>query len=297
MTHRIRVFSSLLLVLSFLFNGGYAIADKPELMQAKVYSVDQSIDLAQYWVSEKYDGVRAYWDGKRLLTRRGNTIHAPDWFIADFPEYPMDGELWAGRENFEFVSGLIRKKPALDGKSNIEKFDKEWQSVSYMVFDLPEQNRPFDDRNEFMQCALPELGISWLKPAPQIKFKSEEALLDYLNKLVTAGAEGLMLHNGSAYYAAKRTGDLLKLKPTLDSEAIVIGYTSGKGKYTGQVGALEVEWRQGSDTKLFRLGTGLTDELRRNPPAIGAEVTFEYSGLTKNGIPRFARFKRVRQRH
>jgi len=287
MTHRIRVFSSLLLVLSFLFNGGYAIADKPELMQAKVYSADQSIDLAQYWVSEKYDGVRAYWDGQQLLTRGGHRVQVPAWFIADFPSYPMDGELWAGRENFEFVSGLVRS----------HSLDQQWRSAVYMVFDLPASQQPFDTRNQAMQSAIPDLNIPWLKPVPQLKFDSETQLLDHLNQLVESGAEGLMLHKGSAYYAAKRTGDLLKLKPTLDSEAIVTGYTIGKGKYSGLVGALEVQWLQGQEVKVFRLGSGLTDELRRNPPAIGSEVTFEYSGLTKNGVPRFARFKRVRVRH
>lgn len=280
---------------SVLADGSVAL-QKPELMLATVYDPHKITHVSDYWVSEKYDGVRAYWDGQQLLTRGGHRVQAPDWFIADFPSYHMDGELWAGRENFEFVSGLVRS----------HSVDQQWRSVVYMVFDLPASQQPFDTRNQVMQSAIPDLNIPWLKPVPQLKFDTEEKLLDHLNKLVAAGAEGLMLHKGSAYYTTKRTGDLLKLKPTLDSEAIVTGYTAGKGKYKGLVGALEVQWQpewpgqpgqKGQEVKIFRLGSGLTDELRRNPPAIGSEVTFEYSGLTKNGVPRFARFKRVRIRH
>ena len=79
---------------------------KPPLMLAKVY--ESGVDLADYWVSEKLDGVRAYWNGSRLLSRNGNVFPAPDWFVADFPKVPLDGELWGGRGTFDAASAADR---------------------------------------------------------------------------------------------------------------------------------------------------------------------------------------------
>ena len=73
-------------------------ADKPALWLAQSYS--GGLDLSQYWVSEKYDGVRGYWDGHALWTRQGEPINAPAWFSAGWPATPIEGELWAGRGEF-----------------------------------------------------------------------------------------------------------------------------------------------------------------------------------------------------
>jgi len=70
----------------------------PALMLAKVYH--PGVDLADYWVSEKYDGVRGYWDGQQLLTRGGERVQAPAWFTEGWPRSPLDGELWMGRGTF-----------------------------------------------------------------------------------------------------------------------------------------------------------------------------------------------------
>ena len=112
------------------------------------------------------------------------------------------------------------------------------------------------------------------------------------SELEKAGAEGLMLHHQDALYKTGRSSDLLKLKTYQDSEARVIGYRPGKGKYQGMVGALVVKTPDGKE---FAIGSGLTDALRQTPPPIGAMVTYRYNGLTRRGLPRFARFLRVRQ--
>jgi hypothetical protein len=42
---------------------------------------------------EKYDGVRVFWDGKRLHTSRGEvSIEVPKECV--FPSTPFEGELW-----------------------------------------------------------------------------------------------------------------------------------------------------------------------------------------------------------
>lgn len=99
----------------------------PALMLAGVYR--PGIELNAYWVSEKLDGVRAYWDGQRLISRRGNRYRAPAWFTRGFPPEPLDGELWSGRERFESLLSSARKQTPADA---------EWRQQRFMVFDLPQ---------------------------------------------------------------------------------------------------------------------------------------------------------------
>jgi DNA ligase-1 len=262
--------------------------EKPDLMLANVLQKNSAINLDQYWVSEKYDGVRAFWDGKRLISRQGNEYHAPAWFIKDFPQIPLDGELWLAREQFDRLSGIVRKQ---------QPIDQEWRQVRYMVFDMPHHLGTFNQRLLELQSLT--LLPAHLEIAPQWHIANEDELLAQLDHFVKNKAEGLMLHDGLSLYSAKRSDDLLKLKPSFDMEAIVTGYTPGKGKYKGMMGAVWVEASLINKGKLikhtFKIGSGFSDDDRENPPAIGSEITFQYSSLTSTGKPRFTRYLRVRQ--
>lgn len=279
----------LLLILIILGPADSIGKDKPQLMLANVHQKESGIKLNQYWVSEKYDGVRAFWDGKRLISRQGNEYHAPQWFIEDFPTASLDGELWLGRGLFDRLSGIVRKKTPIDS---------EWQKVRYMVFDLPEHRGQYDQRLLALQ-SISQLPVH-IVIVPQWRISSEEKLLDQLSDFVEEKAEGLMLHDGRSLYSAKRSNDLLKLKPSFDMEAIVTGYETGKGKYKGMMGALWVEALLSDENgkvrkHSFKIGSGFSDKERENPPVIGSEITFQYSGLTSKGTPRFARYWRVRK--
>jgi len=253
---------------------------KPDLMLANVYH--QGLDLNNYWVSEKYDGVRALWDGKRFISRGGNIYHAPSWFIEDFPQQRLDGELWIARQTFELLVSTVRDKTP---------DHKAWRKVKFMVFDMPDIAESFDERILILTKLLTQLDIPWLQAVEQIKLKNHKELMEHLNSLTNLGAEGLMLHKGSSLYRAKRSGDLLKVKPYEDAEAVVINHIAGKGKYKDMLGALRVELEDGA---IFKIGSGFSDDERRNPPKIGAVITFQFQGRTKNGIPRFATFLRER---
>ena len=222
------------------------------------------------------------WDGKRLITRGGLPIDAPAWFTARWPAVPMDGELWIARGRFEDVSALVRRT-ATD--------DAEWRDVRFMVFDLPGDGSVFEARVLRMRSLLQHAGVAWLRPVPQFRATDAAQLDATLAWVVSLGGEGLMLHRRDARYRGGRSEDLLKYKPYDDAEARVVGYTAGRGRHAGRVGALIVAR---SDGLQFRLGGGLTDAQRANPPAIGTQVTYRYNGLTAKGTPRFARFLRVR---
>jgi DNA ligase-1 len=75
-----------------------------------------------------------------------------------------------------------------------------------------------------------------------------------------------------------------------DAEARVTGYVPGKGRLAGITGALKCEMESG---KKFNVGTGLSDKQRRNPPKIGAIITYRFQELTRDGVPRFVLLKKT----
>lgn len=252
----------------------------PAVMLATEYR--QGIEVADYWVSEKLDGVRGRWDGQHLYTRSGNRIQAPAWFTAHWPRTPMDGELWMGRGRFDAASSLIR---------SADSQHPAWRELRFMVFDLPAHEGPFEARLMQMRDLLGRKGIAWLQPVAQYQLANSTQLDARLRQVVAQGGEGLMLHHRHARYRSGRSQLLFKYKPYQDAEAKVVGHLPGNGKYTGMLGALLVER---TDGRRFRLGSGFSDAQRALPPPIGTLVTYRYNGLTLNGLPRFARFLRVR---
>lgn len=273
---------TLLVSWSMLAPVASAMPTPPPVMLANTYDAG-SIELADYWISEKYDGVRAWWNGSELLTRSGHRIHAPAWFTAGWPAAPLDGELWIDRGRFELVSGIVRRE---------QPVDDDWRRIRYMVFDLPAHGGSFDARLATLRERVRALDQSWVQCVEQVRIEDHARLSARLDQIVRAGGEGLMLHRGSSNYTADRNNDLLKLKPYEDAEAKVIGYLPGKGKYLGWVGALRVAGRDGQE---FSIGSGLSDTLRQHPPAIGSWITYGFHGLTAAGKPRFARYVRHRE--
>ena len=238
------------------------------------------VEPAGCLVSEKYDGVRALWDGERLRHRSGRLVAVPRGFVAALPPVPLDGELWLGRGRFDAVSAIVRK---------VAPRREEWAGVRYMVFELPGGAGSFAARSQRLAAIVAAAGSPQLLAAPQERIDGAAALQRRLDAVVAGGGEGLVLHVASAPWAAGRSDALLKLKPHLDAEAVVVGHRGGAGKYEGQVGALDVE---AADGRRFLVGSGLSDTLRRHPPARGEVITYRYRDLTSSGLPRFATYLR-----
>lgn len=252
----------------------------PEVLLAQVYQ--HGTDVRQYLVSEKFDGVRAMWDGNTFHTRTGRVITAPAWFTKGLPTTPLDGELWLGRGKFDALSGTVRKDVPID---------EEWRDISYLVFELPNATGTFQARAKRITEIVKQANIPHLKAVAQFRVNDEATLNARLKKVVAQGGEGLMLHRADALYVTGRSDALLKLKLVYDAEAIVVAHTAGRGKHTGKLGALEVETPEGIR---FKLGTGFTDAQRADPPKIGSIVTYTYRDKTIKGKPKFASFLRVR---
>jgi DNA ligase-1 len=252
----------------------------PALLLANVWN--PSIDPTGWWMSEKYDGLRGFWDGEKLWSRKGNAIQAPDYFLAELPKgIALDGELWIGRGQFEeTISTVLSQTP-----------DERWKRVHFMVFDAPQAKGTFEQRLEFLQTTLPA-GNQFVKPVAQERCKGAKHLIAERDRVVGLGGEGLMLRKPESEYEAGRSPTLLKVKPQDDAEATVIAHLPGKGKFTGKLGSMRVRTADGRE---FSIGTGFTDAQRESPPAVGTLITDRYRGLTAKGLPRFPSFLRVRK--
>lgn len=258
----------------------WAAQPAPALMLARVYP--PGTPVAEFWVSEKYDGVRGYWTGKQLLTRGGEVIHAPAWFTQNWPDQVFEGELWAGRGRFAEAMSTVRQ---------LNADDAAWRGIRFMVFDMPALAGPFTARIAAYQALVEQLGQPWVVATEQVRVATPAALRARLTAVEQAGGEGLMLHRADAHYVAGRSDTVLKVKSSDDAEAKVVAHVPGKGKHAGQLGALWVETPEGIR---FKLGTGFSDAQRSEPPAIGSWVTYRYQGThARSGAPRFASFLRL----
>jgi len=250
-------------------------ASKPNLLLLKTYKNQNTTN----WVmSEKLDGIRAYWDGKQLLTRNGKKIYAPQWFTKDYPKFEIDGELWTKRDDFENISSIVRDK--IPGK--------EWSQIKHFIFEVPNARgglferllkvKPYENKN--------------IKILPQIIIKDIQHQKSYLKEIELKKGEGIVVRNPNALYINKRTSEALKVKNFKDTECKIIGFTKGKGKYFDKVGAIICRL---PNQITFKIGSGMDDKLRNNPPKIGTDITFKYQNFTKYGKPRFPVYLRIRE--
>lgn len=241
------------------------------------------MDPQGFLVSEKFDGVRAHWDGRQLRFRSGLPVAAPPWFTQRLPPTALDGELWLGRGRFEALSGTVRRS---------SPDDAAWRTLRYMVFEQPDGAGTFAARAARLEAIVRDAGFAPLQAVQQETVQDRSALERRLREVLQGGGEGLVLHRADAPYVTGRSSVLLKLKPQHDAEAVVLAHEPGRGRHEGRLGALRV---RNEDGVVFRIGTGFSDAQRDTPPKIGSVVTYTHRGHTEAGVPRFASFVRVRE--
>jgi DNA ligase 1 len=258
---------------------GPSVAETPVLL-AEAW--DGVIDVTGWWISEKLDGVRAYWDGTQFLSRLGNTFAAPEWFTAGLPNVALDGELWLERKQFQRTVGIVRRKDQTD----------LWKQVRFVVFDVPVLAEPFEARIDHLQRLIREHNPQYALTHDHRRCLGIAHLQEELERVEALGGEGLMLRQPSSLYVAGRSSTLLKVKTFQDAEARVIGHQKGAGRHKGRLGALLVQLADGTE---FSVGTGFSDAERGNPPPIGSTITFRYQELSDGGVPRFPSYLGVRR--
>ena len=251
----------------------------PPLLLAE--SWDFITDPAGWWLSEKLDGVRAFWDGRQFISRLGNLFHAPDWFIAGLPDVPLDGELWLGRKMFQRAVSIVRRQDK----------NELWNDIAYVVFDAPGLDKGFEARLKFVGECLKENRPRYARPHEHIQCKGVDHLKQELARLEALGGEGLMLRRAGSRYESGRSSTLLKVKSFHDAEARVLKHQEGAGRHKGRLGALLVELPDGTT---FSVGTGFSDAEREDPPPVGSTICFRYQELSEAGVPRFPSYIGIR---
>lgn len=251
----------------------------PPVLLAHVWENDT--ELSGWWMSEKLDGVRAYWDGKKFLSRLGNSYNAPEWFTKGLPDTPLDGELWVGRKKFQRCVSIVRQKDPHD----------EWRDVQYLVFDAPSEKGPFEDRLAYIDRYMKKHAPAYARFHEHVICKGTSHMREELKRVEGLGGEGLMMRRPGSSYEVGRSYTLLKVKSFHDAEARVIGHQEGTGKHKGRLGALLVEMPNGTR---FAVGTGLSDAERKSPPSVGSIITYRYQELSDGGVPRFPSYVGIR---
>ena len=206
-------------------------------------------------MAEKFDGVQAWREGSKVVSRKGTELAAPSWFRDQMPE-GVKGELWTKRADFNGVQSIVLAKSARD-----------WNPVKFLPF------TPVDRYCETVRM------VAWDRPA------THESVRLFYARIINAGGEGIVIRRHNLEW---------KIKPTYDMEARIVGYTQGEGKYAGMLGAYVVEgignkWKRCE----FKL-SGMDDAMRAKPLAKGTIVRVEYGDVTPHGKPRFPRFAGVR---
>jgi len=270
--------------------GGFYLNPKTQQPQ---YSV------SGYYVSEKFDGMRAQWDplAGSLVSRLGNTVCAPKWFLDTFRDVkiPLDGELFFGYGNWN-VTGVCRAKTQQAMRDN----EPVWHKARYLVFDLPDTDRgTYLERYALLE-RCPSIGKwgstetpIWL--IPHKKVTGSQMLEEFYQSILDRGGEGVMLNNPETFYVNGRTDHLLKYKPVMDDECIIVGYKPGNGRNTGRLGAFIVHPIEDSipdPCREFSI-SGMTDLVRtsyKKSHPIGTIIRYCCTEYTKNGKPRHPRY-------
>jgi len=264
---------------------------KFELLKLSEY---KGQNVGGWLASEKLDGVRAYWDGRNLLSRNGKILAAPDGWSAHFPPFALDGELYTARGEFEKIQSTVMDKTPNEAA---------WSEIKFHVFDVPEASGGLLERlSELEKFILqnPQAGQN-LKIIKQIKVKDNAEFEAFAEAVIAKGGEGAVVREPNAPYERKRSKNALKYKKFKDAECEVTAINAGAGKYAGLMGSVTCKTLSAAGSKQiprgvkFKVGSGFSDEERVNPPKIGSIITYKYQNLTAKGLPRFPIFLRVRE--
>ena len=217
-----------------------------------------------------------------LSGKNGKKFNPPAAFIRGLPPFPLEGELWGGRESFEQTVSIVGKKHSHNG----------WLQLKFAIFDVPEAGGGFTDRIAQASDWFAKHPSPYAFIILQTKVRNHAQLEQELQRIEKLGGEGLIVRKPDAHYKAGRSAEILKVKNYQDAEATVVAHLPGKGRNKGRLGSILVELDDGRQCKI---GGGFTDAERESPPPVGAVITFKFYGRYQSGVPKFPSFLRIRQ--
>ena len=228
-------------------------------------------------MSEKLDGVRAYWDGKQFLSRQGNLFHAPDWFVEQLPTTPLDGELWLARKAFQRTVSIVRRQDKSD----------HWKEISFLVFDAPASSDGVRGAAGVpAQDAWPACRPGTCSFTLHEQCRGVEHLREELARVEALGGEGLMLRQPGSTVRGRPLDDAAEGEDVSRRRGARGRAPARAGRHKGRLGALGVELADGTR---FSVGTGFSDAQRAKSAAVGSTITFRYQELSDAACRGFRR--------
>ena len=265
------------------------------------YKVDKKpVDWSEkVFIQPKLDGVRCIFTKDGAYSRTGkefkNLAHIK-YDLSDFfrkhPNTVLDGELYnhALKDDFEKIISLVRKqKPTEDDRRNAQHL------VQYHVYDTIAEGPDYESRFNWLRTNLPIAATMTLIKNTVVDSYDEAKMLH--NVHLAQGYEGSMLRLNKPY-EHKRSYNLQKFKDFSDTEATIVGYEAGKGKFTGLIGKFFMQDDDGNEFGC-PIGKGYNFADRKNildniHDYIGQRATFTYFQRTQAGSYRHPLFKTLR---
>eukprot|EP01127_Copromyxa_protea_P014851 TRINITY_DN4197_c0_g1_i1.p1 TRINITY_DN4197_c0_g1~~TRINITY_DN4197_c0_g1_i1.p1 ORF type:complete len:722 (+),score=134.76 TRINITY_DN4197_c0_g1_i1:213-2168(+) len=231
------------------------------MMHGREWNVEQ--DPTDWLVSEKLDGVRAFWDGTHLYSRRGKIIPAPEEFIELLPRgVTLEGELWLGYESFNTLISILK----LNDTTRVSEL---WEDIKFCIFDAPRHPGHYLERLSFARDAISGCDESRINTIVVEKCLGFDHLNKILSDVTDRKGEGLMLYHPQSTYTSGRTSLLLKVKAYSEDDVKFI--KCNPNSYT-----FICEQRDG--TPCIVKCSGFDYE---NAPPTGTVLTVKYSGVHK----------------
>ncbi len=151
-----------------------------------------------WFLSEKFDGCRAYWDGSKLWTRGGNSINAPEWFTNGLPCTHLDCEIWTGYGN-------------LTAARLATQYGRFTADCKLIIHDCPSASGNWEERMKVAHSLV--TGLKQVACVKSVVCRNEDHLIDLLQEVISRNGEGLVARNPIAKeYQAGRSRNLLKIK-------------------------------------------------------------------------------------
>ena len=265
------------------------------------YKVDKKpVDWSEkVFIQPKLDGVRCIFTKDGAYSRTGkefkNLAHIKYDLTDYFRKHPnsvLDGELYnhALKDDFEKIISLVRKqKPTEDDRRDAQHL------VQYHVYDTIAEGPDYESRFNWLRNNLPIAATMTLIKNTVVGSYDEAKMLH--NVHLAQGYEGSMLRLNKPY-EQKRSYNLQKFKDFSDTEATIIGYEAGKGKFTGLIGKFFMQDDDGNEFGC-PIGKGYNFKDRKAildnvHDYIGQRATFTYFQRTQAGSYRHPLFKALR---
>lgn len=265
----------------------------------KDYATKIDFGRSNWGIQIKFNGNRCIATKNGLFTRKGEKYLAVPHienslkpFFTLFPDAVLDGELFNYdlRQTLNELSKLVRRTVNITAE-DLAKSEKIVKFYIYDGYDFDGLNQSFPYHTRKAWIDREVIGqYNYIEKVTTHPIKSVDEMNQYFTKFITDNEEGGILRDLDSSYENKRSKSLLKLKPEMDDEAIILDITEGSGNWSGTGKRITLKWKDKTFDATFK-GTyeDCVQFLKDKQEWLGKEVTFLYNDLTGLGIPNFAR--------